>query len=193
MGAIGPAPIEQHIAHAHGFADLIAGCDPNPTSILDLGSGGGIPGLVLAERFPSAVVTLLDGRAGRIVLLEEIADELDWGYRLQIAGDRAERFGQDQGSREAYQFVVARGFARPAVTAECAAPLLAPGGVLLVSEPPDDGARASRWDLDQLTMLGVALEAVVARTFHYVLLRRIGPCPAQYPRRVGIPEKRPLF
>jgi 16S rRNA (guanine527-N7)-methyltransferase len=193
VGAIGPAPLEQHIDHAHGFGDLIASIDPAPTSILDLGSGGGIPGLVLAERFPSAIVTLLDGRTGRVELLREMAEELDWGYRLQIVGDRAERFARDPGSREAYQFVVARGFSRPAVTAECGAPLLAPDGVLVVSEPPDESQRADRWNLDHLAVLGLELEPTSGRSYHYVYLRRVGPCPEQYPRRVGIPEKRPLF
>ena len=193
VGAIGPAPLEQHIDHAHGFADVLALVAPSPTSILDLGSGGGIPGLILAERFPSAIVTLLDGRAGRIELLRQVADDLDWGYRLQIVGDRAERFGRDPGSREAYQFVVARGFSRPAATVECGAPLLAPGGVLVVSEPPDASQRADRWNPDQLAALGLELEPISGRSYHYVYLRKIGPCPDQYPRRVGIPEKRPLF
>jgi 16S rRNA (guanine527-N7)-methyltransferase len=149
--------------------------------------------LILAERFPDAIVTLLDGRAGRITLLTELAESLDWGYRLQIVGDRAERFGQLAGSREAYQFVVARGFARPAATAECGAPLLAPGGTLIVSEPPDATSRPDRWNAEKLSLLGLRLESTTARAFHYARLERTGVCPPEYPRRVGIPEKRPLF
>lgn len=193
IGAIGPAPLDSHIAHSLGFADIIVATDPSVTSIIDLGSGGGIPGLVLAERFPEAIVTLLDGRAGRIELLNVAAESLQWGYRLQIVGDRAERFGQQPGSREAYRMVVARSFGRPAVAAECAAPLLAPGGSLIVSEPPDSERSEERWDRGVLSILGLDLTFERARSYHYARLTRVGVCPPEYPRRVGVPEKRPLF
>jgi 16S rRNA (guanine527-N7)-methyltransferase len=193
IGAIGPAPLAQHIDHAHGFADVIASIDQRPTSVLDLGAGGGIPGLVVAERFPDAMVTLLDGRAGRIAFLNDLREGLGWGYRLQVVGDRAERFGQSPGSRMAYEFVCARGFAKPAVTAECAAPLLAPGGSLIVSEPPTDERRLSRWNELALARLGLELTFTMQREFHYAVLTSTSECPAEYPRRVGVPEKRPLF
>jgi 16S rRNA (guanine527-N7)-methyltransferase len=172
---------------------VIAAIDPRPTSIIDLGTGGGIPGLVLAERFPDAIVTLLDGRAGRIAFLNDLRESLDWGYRLQIVGDRAERFGQSPGSRQAYQFACARGFSKPSVTAECAAPLLAPGGALVVSEPPADGQREGRWDEDALSTLGLEITFTEQRGFQYAILTSVRECPSVYPRRVGIPEKRPLF
>jgi 16S rRNA (guanine527-N7)-methyltransferase len=192
IGAIGPAPIAQHIEHALGFADVIAECDPAPTSIIDLGTGGGIPGLVLAERFPSAQVTLLDGRRSRIDLLDELLERLGWGARIVTVPERAEEFARREGSREAFAFVVARGFARPSVTAECGAPLLAPGGSLVVSEPPA-GSGAERWPIPACGELGLLPSVVERRSCTYVRLERIGVCPAVYPRRTGIPEKRPLF
>jgi 16S rRNA (guanine527-N7)-methyltransferase len=76
------------------------------------------------------------------------------------------------------------------VTAECAAPLLAVGGLLVVSEPPD----GRRWPASALEPLGMAVEGMVrgaAGTFQR--LRQVTPCPDRYPRRVGIPAKRPLF
>lgn len=125
--------------------------------------------------------------------MNDLRERLDWGYRLQVVGDRAERFGQDPGSRQAYQFVCARGFSKPAVTAECAAPLLAPGGTLVVSEPPTDEQHSGRWDEIALARLGLSLTFTVRRGFHYATLTATSKCPAEYPRRVGVPEKRPLF
>jgi 16S rRNA (guanine527-N7)-methyltransferase len=176
-----------------GFATIIGATTPHVTSIVDLGSGGGIPGLILAEVFPEAIVTLLDGRSSRVELLREFAEILGWGYRLQIIGERAEEFARIPGSREAYQIVVARGFGRPAAVAECAAPLLAPGGSLIVSEPPSLEASEARWDRPTLGALGLDLHFERANALQYARLERIGVCPPQYPRRVGIPEKRPLF
>jgi 16S rRNA (guanine527-N7)-methyltransferase len=139
------------------------------------------------------VITLLDGRAGRIDLLNDVVEILDRGDRLGVVGARAERFAHEPEARGEFAFVVARGFARPAVTAECAVPLLVPGGSLIVSEPPLATGRADRWDRETLGKLGVELTFIEARTFRYARLVAVGVCPAEYPRRIGVPEKRPLF
>jgi 16S rRNA (guanine527-N7)-methyltransferase len=74
-GAIGPAPLADHVGHALGF--LVAWPDlAGATAILDLGSGGGLPGLVLAARLPETRVVLLDGRIARAKFLEAVVDEL---------------------------------------------------------------------------------------------------------------------
>jgi hypothetical protein len=62
-----------------------------------------------------------------------------------------------------------------------------------VSEPPASVDRRDRWDVDVLASLGLELEYAEARTFRYAVLTLTGTCPTTYPRRVGIPEKRPLF
>jgi 16S rRNA (guanine527-N7)-methyltransferase len=91
--------------------------------------------------------------------------------------------------------VTARGFGRPAITAECAAPFLRLGGLLVVSEPPPSSVAAAgeRWPADGLALCGLAPERVWATAFHYRSLRQSSPCPDRLPRRVGVPAKRPLF
>jgi 16S rRNA (guanine527-N7)-methyltransferase len=87
--------------------------------------------------------------------------------------------------------VVARSFASPAATAECAAPFLQPGGRLLVAEPP--GGQPERWDAEGLAQLGlVPGDHLVSPTAYQILVQEF-PCPDRFPRRVGIPGKRPLF
>lgn len=88
--------------------------------------------------------------------------------------------------------MVARLFGPSAVTAECAAPLLETGGVLIVSEPPTEAV--GRWSSSGLAELGLAWVTVVAgEAGRFAVLRQVEPCPERFPRRTGIPAKRPLF
>jgi 16S rRNA (guanine527-N7)-methyltransferase len=90
--------------------------------------------------------------------------------------------------------VVARSFGSPAVTAECAAPFLEVGGILVVSEPPDRGASV-RWPVEGLADLGLAPVASGGHRgrFGYQVVEKQVPTPDRFPRRTGIPAKRPLF
>ena len=180
-----------HLDHAAGFAEALAPAPPPPSAV-DLGSGAGVPGLVLACAWPGSSWTLVDAHRRRATFLEAAAARLGCSGRVQVVAERAEIVGRDPAHRGAYPLVVARSFGPPAVTAECAAPLLAPSGLLVVSEPPaSDGAR---WDTAGLARLGAAPERV-ARTPKgtFQVIRQVVPCPDRYPRRVGIPAKRPLF
>jgi len=190
-GFLGPGPVGAHLEHAAGFAEAIASSAP-PRSAVDLGSGGGVPGLVLAIAWPDSTWTLVEAHGRRASFLQEAASQLGCAARVHVVAERAEIVGRDPAHRGRYPLVVARSFGPPAVTAECASALLAPGGVLVVSEPPaSDGAR---WRPAGLSLLGAAPERLV-RTAKgtFQLIRQASPCPSRYPRRVGVPSKRPLF
>ncbi len=194
IGAIGPAPVEEHVAHAAAFVEAAAGLIPEDGTVLDLGTGGGLPGLVVAQRMTRATVTLLDGRTQRAQLLSRFVDELGWAHRVRVVAARAEEAGRDVHFRGQFDLVVARGFGRPGVTAECAAPFLRPGGWLVVSEPPADGSGdAERWPAAGCLLVGLAPRRTLALPWSFALLEQVTPCPERYPRRVGIPGKRPLF
>ena len=88
--------------------------------------------------------------------------------------------------------VTARGFGPPAVTAECAAPLLAVRGRLVVSEPPEEDDR--RWPTKALAELGLRPSGRLEQAFaRFQVLRQEQLCPVTFPRRSGVPAKRPLF
>jgi 16S rRNA (guanine527-N7)-methyltransferase len=93
---------------------------------------------------------------------------------------------------ESFDLVTARSFGPPAVTAECGAQFLRIGGVLIVSEPPDD-ADPNRWNKDVLTTLGLVVEGRVRHGAAYQVLRKTHSTPSEYPRSIGTPRKRPLF
>jgi len=91
--------------------------------------------------------------------------------------------------------VTARSFGPPAVVAECAAPLLRTGGWLVVSEPPDqsDEEAARRWPAEPLAQLGLRPGERLQAAFDYRVLSQAEPCPERFPRRNGVPARRPLF
>jgi len=194
LGFLGPGPVHPHLDHALAFAGAV---DADPARALDLGAGGGLPGLVLAvERWPDTAWTFLDAQAKRTAFLDRVVEELGLDGRVAVVTERAEVVGRDPEHRGRYDLVTSRSFGPPAVTAECAAPLLRDGGVLVVSEPPE--TTEDRWPAEVLAELGFApaerLTADAAgRPVHLVRLRRRGPVPDRSPRRVGIPAKRPLF
>jgi SAM-dependent methyltransferase len=198
-GFLGPGPIETHLRHAAGFARVARSLELQPPTVaprlLDLGSGGGLPGLVIAALWPSAHVVLLDANERRTAFLDEAAGRLQFG-NLEVLRGRAEDLGREEVLRASFELVVARSFGAPAVLAECAAPFLRAGGWLVVSEPPseDDGAPPpGRWPREPLAALGLAPADRVQDEFGFQALQQMDICPERYPRRVGIPAKRPLF
>ncbi|MGZ4710399.1 MAG: RsmG family class I SAM-dependent methyltransferase, partial [Acidimicrobiales bacterium] len=138
LGFLGPGPVEPHIEHARRFSAALTG--PRPARALDLGSGGGLPGLVLILAWPSTVWCLLDANQRRTDFLTDAVDELGVADRVTVVRGRAEEVAHDPAHRGRFDLVVARSFGKPAVTAECAAGFLVVGGMLVVSEPPSEAA-----------------------------------------------------
>ena len=180
-GFLGPGPVQPHIHHAWPLVRVL----PAEGIGVDLGSGAGVPGLILALAQPGVRWVLVDSQQRRSLWLSQVVDALD--LDCQVVGQRAEEVGRGPW-RATASVVVARSFAAPAVTAECAAPLLQVGGMLWVAEPPEPSL--DRWPRDGLAELGLASTASVPG---WAGLRQERLCGERYPRRVGIPGKRPLF
>ncbi|MHB1488418.1 MAG: 16S rRNA (guanine(527)-N(7))-methyltransferase RsmG [Acidimicrobiales bacterium] len=181
-----------------------------PGRVLDLGSGGGVHGLVLAAVWPDTHFVLLDVNFKRTEFLNAGVAALGLDERVTVCRARAEDQGRHSGMRQTFDLVVARGFSSPPVTAECAAPFLKLGGFLVVSEPPLTGGttsavppwpldgppnqqREDRWEGLEKTGLGLSSVAKVAVPRSYQVFRQSLLCDDRYPRRVGVPAKRPLF
>jgi 16S rRNA (guanine527-N7)-methyltransferase len=198
LGFLGPGPVTPQVEHARGFARAaLAPCGPTvpagpPSRVVDLGSGGGLPGLVLADMWPETTFVLVEVSARRASFLRRSVVGCGWAGRVEVLEDRAEAVGRDPARRGWADLVVARAFGPPAVAAECAAPLLRVAGRLVVSEPPDGGG-GSRWPELPLAGLGLGTSCAVREGFGYRVSIQIRPCPDRFPRRVGVPAKRPLF
>ncbi|MGA2968321.1 MAG: RsmG family class I SAM-dependent methyltransferase [Acidimicrobiales bacterium] len=191
-GYLGPADIEQQIAHAEGFAQCWEGLYPSPpVEFLDLGSGGGLPGLVLLARWGCRAV-LVDSMIKRMRFLTEVLAEADAPTNAEVIIGRAEQVAREPVLSGVFDLVTARSFGPPAVTAECGVRFLKLGGVLIVSEPPDDN-ETGRWNEGILAELGLEVKGRVRHGAAFQILLKTSPTPERYPRGIGIPGKSPLF
>jgi 16S rRNA (guanine527-N7)-methyltransferase len=194
QGFLGPGPVSAHVDHSLAFTELIttslAELAAGRSEVVDLGSGAGVPGLLLALTFPDWSLTLVEGSAKRAAFLREALGRLDLESRVRVGAGTAEETGRSD-LRTAVDVVVARSFGPPAVTAEVAAPLLRTGGSLVVSDQPVWDA--TRWPVDGLGLLGLGPARSVRGSVGMVVVEQVGDCPDRFPRRTGIPRKRPLF
>lgn len=157
LGMIG-GELDAQLAHCASCARVLAGVvgdrlAGSAWSAVDLGTGGGIPGVALATIFPDAHWTLVEIRTSRATEVERAL--LVAGTSAEVLTEPAQELGHDAGHRERYNIVVARSFGPPSMTAECAAGLLEVGGALIVSEPPDGVAPTERWPNHALDALGL--------------------------------------
>ena len=151
LGFLGPGPIEAHVGSATTFVEALGPLDG--VRGLDLGSGGGVPGLVLAERYPTVAWVLVDNQRRRTSFLARVVAELGWVGRVTVIRAPAEELAHDDTHRGRYDVVTSRSFGPPATTAEIAAGFLAEGGRLAVAEPPAWDER--RWPAEPLRRWGL--------------------------------------
>lgn len=202
LGLVGPGPIGRHMRHAVGFVRLVGPATPG--SVLDLGSGAGLPGLVLAVMLPATEVVLLEARQRRAQFLERTVAELGLAGRVTVLHARAEEAGRSPRWREAFDVVTSRSFGPPAATAECGAPLVRVGGMVVVSNPPRAGRRGQvssadaregpRWPAKGIQPFGLLPgREVSSEGFSFQVLRKATRCEDRYPRPNGVPARRLLF
>jgi 16S rRNA (guanine527-N7)-methyltransferase len=184
---VGPGAVEPHIERA---LDLFRSLTWRPARALDLGSGGGLPGLPLAVAGPDTAWVLLEGGQTRAEFLRGAIARLNLEDRVEVVAERAETAARGP-RRGSFDLVVARSFASPAATAECGAPFLCIGGQLIVAEPP--GGQPDRWSPEGVSRLGLRIGERIPAPTAYQTLVQVAPCPERFPRRVGVPAKRPLF
>ena len=156
--------------------------------MVDLGSGGGLPGLPLLIARPDVRWVFIEAGERRSQWLQEAIELVGAETRAEVRPERAELSGRGD-LREEVDAVVARSFGPPGVLAECAAPLLRVGGWLWAAEPPEP--LADRWPVPGLAELGFG--ETTERVPSWKGLRKDSATPDRYPRRVGIPMKRPIF
>ncbi len=166
-----------------------------PLRVIDVGSGGGLPGLPLKIARPELQLTLLEANRRKAAFLVQAAASL--GLRdVEVVARRAEEAGRDPRHREAYDFALARALAPMPVLAELCLPFVAVGGRLLAMKADSIAeAEAARSVIERLggELIAVSAAASTARTLgQVVVVEKVRPTPAEYPRRPGVPGRRPL-
>ena len=178
------------MGHAQALGEVALESGATTDLCLDLGSGAGVPGLVLALEWPDSRWTLLDSNLRSTTFLADAVAGLGLANRVSVVAQRAEEAGRSPEHRQRYDLAMARAVAPAAVVAEYLAPLLAGEGVAVISEPP--GA-PNRWDEEGLATLGLRLEAHATEPVAAAALRRGADTPERFPRRTGVAAKRPLW
>lgn len=187
--------IESHGEHAMGFTLFPTGCSGDGSTrftgaIVDLGSGAGLPALVLAMAWPETSWTLVERRSGRADLLKRAVHRLGVRDRVEVLAVDAAIVARSE-LRGRADWVTARAFGSPSETAEMAAPLLKAGGSLLTSEPRD-AELDRRWPDSGLERVGLRLVSEwTTPAGRYVRLRRNEVDVPDLPRRGA--RKQPLF
>ena len=163
---------------------------------VDLGSGGGVPGLVLALARPSIDWTLVDSVRKKAEALRSFVDALGLSS-VHVIAERAEVLGRDPAHRESYDLVTARACAPLPVLVEYALPLLRMGGQLVAWKGPIDdeelragGAASAACGGGEPSVRASGVEELGDHRF--VLVAKRAPTPSRYPRRPGEPGRRPL-
>jgi len=183
--------LESQLAHTEEFVEVVAStCSRNARGV-DLGSGGGLPGLGLLLGIAELQLWLVEAQERRAKFLQAEVERLGLTERAVVRHGRAEEIASEDGVAGGFELATARGFGPPATTAEIGARFLAVGGVLVVSEPP--GSDGARWDRRGLSLLGLTVEAIAGKEFRFAVLRRSHGGAPGYPRAGIKPFKRPVF
>lgn len=177
---------------------LTAAQGSNGFAVVDVGTGGGFPGLAIAIALPHTHLTLVDSVGRKLEAVGAMARELGLSNRVELRCERAEKTGRDPRCRGRFQLAVARAVAPAPVVAEYLVPLLAAEGTALLYR-----GLWSATDQQQLCKISNLLQVQISQPIalelpegrgqrHVISLTPRGPCPSLYPRAVGIPAKQPL-
>jgi 16S rRNA (guanine527-N7)-methyltransferase len=163
---------------------------------VDLGSGGGVPGIVMAIARPAVRWALVDSVRKKADALTAMLADLDIGG-VDVAAERAEDLGRDPAWRDAADLVTARACAPLPVLVEYALPLLRPGGRLVAWKGPLADGELEAGTTASVLVGGAPPEVrgtgIAALGDHrFVLVEKVEPTPSRYPRRPGEPSRRPL-
>ena len=169
-----------------------------PLQIIDVGTGGGFPGLAVAIALPTARLTLVDSVSRKVDAVAAMVTDLGLQQRVNVRCDRIERCGQATSCRGRFDWALARAVASAPVVAEYLVPLLRPQGRALLYRGQWNAADQA--DLERaLDPLRASIERIMPLELprdrgirHALVLSPLGPCPKAYPRAVGVPAKHPL-
>jgi len=172
-------------------------CQQPGVRVIDVGAGAGFPGLPLKIVCPGLQLTLLEATGKKVGFLEHMVSRLGLAG-VEVIRGRAEELGRDAAYRERYDLALARAVAELSVLVEYALPFCRLGGLFVAQKGAEGDAEAKAAEGAMATLGGV-LRCIVSLELpnlteprSLVVVEKIAPTPEKYPRRPGIPSKRPL-
>ena len=190
-------PREIVIRHFLDSLSAARAVPPGPARLIDVGAGAGFPGLPIKLARPEVALTLLEATHKKCDFLQAVVDELQLADVL-IVNARAEDAGHDPLYREAYDVAIARGVGEMPVLIEYLLPLVKIGGVAVAQKSREVIQDVERAEF-AITTLGGRLDDIVSVSVpelnearYLVVIEKIAATPEKYPRRAGMPAKKPL-
>ena len=168
-----------------------------PARVMDVGAGPGLPGLALKLVFPEMRLSLVESVAKKTAFLDHLVATLGL-EGVSVHTGRAEDLARNEDLRDAFDLVVVRGVAKLPLLLEYCLPFCKTGGMLVALKHGGDGRELDA-AANALAELGGRIERVATVLTEgltddrvVIAVEKTGPTPERYPRRVGIPAKRPL-
>ncbi len=165
--------------------------------VIDVGTGAGFPGLSLKVVCPGMRLTLLEATRKKVAFLEHMVRVL--GLKgVEVIHGRAEELGRNPAHRERYNWALARAVAEMPILAEYLLPLVRVGGAMLAQKGEGATAEVHGANATIVTLGGRVRQLVpvelrgLAETRYLVVVDKVAATPEKYPRRPGVPQKRPL-
>jgi len=172
--------------------------DTEGISVIDVGAGAGFPGMPIKIICPSIRLSLLEARKKKTIFLQKLTEEMNF-QQVKILNGRAETFGKSIDYREKYDIAVSRAVAHLSVLSEYCLPLVRGGG-LFIAQKGRSYKEETEKSLKTIRFLGGELIGVenvripfIDQERYLLLIKKIKGTPSEYPRRVGLPQKRPLY
>ncbi len=179
------------------FSCSLAWKDRPPRRLVDVGSGAGFPGIPLKILYPTLRLTLVESVGKKAAFCRHVVDALKL-EDVEVVTARAEEVGQMPAHREGYDWAVARAVANLPVLAEYLLPLVRVGGAMLAQKGGSGPVEAHAAD-NALKLLGGRLRQLIPLTLpgvveerYLVVVDKVSATPPQFPRKPGIPAKKPL-
>ena len=174
----------------YGFEEYV-----NAESIIDVGTGGGFPGIPLAIVSSDKEFVLADSLNKRLKVIKTLTDELGI-ENTQIIHGRAEELAKNKNYRQGFDLCISRAVANMAVLAEYCLPFIKKGGYLLAYKGPDAEDELAKAE-KAIKILGgkfLRIESVELDGYDHniVVIEKIKDTPAKYPRKAGTPSKEPI-
>ena len=171
--------------------------DTERINIIDIGTGAGFPGIPIKIICPSIRLSLLEARKKKTIFLEKVTEEMNF-QQVKILNGRAETFGKSIDHREKYDIAISRAVARLNVLSEYCLPLVRVGG-LFIAQKGRSYKQETEKSLKTVRVLGGELIGVenvripfINQERYLLVIKKIKDTPSKYPRKEGLPQKRPL-
>ena len=179
------------------FSCVLAWKENPPRRLIDVGTGAGFPGIPLKILYPSMQLTLVESIGKKADFCRHVVETLKL-EAVEVIATRAEDVGQISAHRESYDWAVARAVANLSALAEYLLPLVCVGGTMLAQKGQNGPAEAHKAE-KALKLLGGQMRKLIPVTLpgvveerYLVVVDKIAATPKGYPRKPGIPAKKPL-